>query len=103
MDGEPDRWLLRLRPLHAMAFPCRDEDVIPHAQRSRGRLMFEAQCGATLEHDHPLVPRLIIPEARRTSLPLRYNALDLQSRPGKDFPNRFFPYVGSRNLRKICE
>ena len=31
MDGEPDRWLLRLGPLDAMAFPCRDEDVIAHA------------------------------------------------------------------------
>ena len=103
MDGEPDRWLLRLRPLDAMAFSCRDEDVIPYAQRSRGRFVFELQRGATLQHDHPLVPRLIIPEARRTGLPLRYDALDLQSRPGEDFAERFFPYVGGRNIRHVRE
>jgi hypothetical protein len=103
MDGEPDRWLSRLRPLDAVAFPGRDEDVIPCAQRPCGRLVFELQCGATLEHDHPLVPRLIIPEARRTSLPLRYNALDLQSRPGEDFAERFFPYVGGRKIRNVRE
>jgi hypothetical protein len=101
MDGEPDRWLLRLRPLNAVTFPCGNEDVIPCAQRPRGRLVFELQFGVTLEHDHPLVPRLIIPEARRTSLPLRYNALDLQSRPGEYFAERFFPYAGGRNIRNV--
>ena len=58
-------------------FRAGDEDVIPYAQRPRGRLMFELQRGATLQHDHPLVPRLILPEAARTSVPLRYNALNL--------------------------
>ena len=62
MDGEPYRWLLRLRPLDAVAFSCGDEDVIARPQRARGRLVFELQGGATLEYDHPLVPRLIVPE-----------------------------------------
>jgi len=57
MNGEPNRWLLRVRPLDAVAFPCGDEDVIALAQLPRGRLVFELQCGATLEHDHPLVAR----------------------------------------------
>src|SRR6478735_3809354 len=103
MDGEPDRWLSRLRPRDAMAFPCWDEDVIPHAQRSRGKLMFELQCGAPFQDDHPLVPRLIIPEARRTGLPMRYNALNLQARPREDFAERLFPPVGGRNIRHIRE
>jgi hypothetical protein len=85
VDGEPNCRLLRLRPLDAVAFSCGDEDVIARAQRPRGRLVFELQYGATLEHNHPLVPRLIIPELRRASLPLRYDALDLQSRAGEDF------------------
>jgi len=90
MDGEPDRRLLRLRLLDAVAFPCGDEDIISCAKRPRGRLVFDLQCGTALEHDHPLIPRLIIPEARRASLPLRYDALDLQSRPREDFAEGLF-------------
>src|SRR5262249_41895559 len=94
MDGEPNRWLFRLRPLDAVAFPCGDEDVIARAQRPRGSLVFELQYGATLEHDHPLVPRLILPKLRWASLPLRYDALDLQSRPRKDFAKRLSSRAG---------
>jgi len=94
MDSEPNRWFFRLRPLDPVAFPGGNEDVIACAQRSRGRFAFEPQSGAALEHDHPLVRRLIVPESGRASLPLRYDALDLQSGPSEDFAKLLFSRAG---------
>src|SRR6201986_3022207 len=99
MAREPNRRFLRLCPLDAMTFPCGDENVIAHGQRSRGRGPFGLRRGTNHKHDQPLVPRLIIPEVRWTNLPLRYDALDFQSRPGEDFAERLFSRAGGCNVR----
>lgn len=76
MHRKPHGRRIGLRGLDTMADVRRDLDPIARLHVERHAALFEAQTrGASQQHDE-FVVRLVVPEARRTRLPGRDDALD---------------------------
>jgi len=101
MNGKPYRRRIGARPFDAVARVSLDEDMIAGPEFSILRLTFKTQASGAREHRHPFIPGLVIPETRRTGLPGRDDALDLQIRPNKDFRDDLFRLAGRHASKKI--
>ncbi|MNC45628.1 hypothetical protein D3C75_946050 [compost metagenome] len=64
-----------------MAYAGRDQQVIAGLQRDGFGLRFQAQHGTAAEQQHPFVPGLVVPEARRAGLAVGDDALDPAAGP----------------------
>jgi hypothetical protein len=73
-NRQPDRRLVRRRPRHAVLLVGRDGDPIPHPHLDEAPLKLEP--GGALEDHHPLVLRLVVPEAVRGPVTERDDSLD---------------------------
>lgn len=62
-DSEPDRGLVRRRPLDAVTTARRNVDEIPRPHIDAPVLIFEAQSGRSLQYQHPLGLLLVVPES----------------------------------------
>src|SRR5215216_572355 len=76
VHGEPNRRLARIRRFDAMTPVRWDVEVVARREFPRRRLAFEQQHRRSAEHQHPLGPILVEPEARRAGLAMRDDALD---------------------------
>ena len=81
MNGKPYRQRIGARPFNAVARMSLYEDMIAGPKVSILRLAFKTQASGAREHRNPLIPGLVIPEARRTGLPRGDDALDPHSGP----------------------
>ena len=77
LDRQPDRGLVRGRRGHAVLLVGLDVDVVPGPHLHDPVL--KLQPGGTLEHDHPLAGRLVIPEAIGGLVAVRDDSLDADS------------------------
>ena len=74
-------------------------EVIAGAERARLGFAVEQHAGRTREHRHPFVPVLVVPEAVRTRVPARDDALDADIGRGGEFFDLFLREV----LRDVGE
>lgn len=86
--AEEHRLLIRVRPLHAVALMPGDQEEIARCERDLPAVV-ETQGGASLHHQHPLIPLLVLPEARRRCLPPRDDPFDPEGVRPEDLPDNF--------------
>lgn len=67
MDSQPNGFPFRGRPLHAVTHMAGDQEVIAGRKRDLSAVE-EAEGGAPLHQQHPLIRLLVIPEFRRRRL-----------------------------------
>ena len=98
-DGEPDRRLIGVGPLHSVTNVRREFDVVARGKYPRRGFAFDHEARRTCEDDDPLRPVLVVPEAGRARLPRRDDPLDAGA--GKFSENRGLLDVRARwNLFK---
>ena len=85
MNRQPDRRLARRRPVDAVSAVWRDIDKVAGLQAAWLDFIGKTERRFTLQEEYPLAFRLVVPEVGRTAVAGRYDALDAQPRPGKQF------------------
>lgn len=99
MNRQPDRYLVRIGPLHAVSCMRRDIKIIAALERDGVDAPFKEQCCSALKNKNPFGMFLVEPKSRRACLPVRDDPLD-QQRSGGPKRGEVFACLRCRNVGK---